>query len=326
MPVATQAGTLLRSAKHVRNTVSLQVFILVPFSSSLPQQAGQLLQHASTYLWLAGGGLLLAILLGVFVSMLVRDLHGTLRKPLGHLDERLSKAAPRPWRFFKQRFTPKAWHGLTLTASVLLFLVTTYVFAEITDGWRSEEALYRIDQAVHRLLEGALSGAIVQVMRIATHFGDVLAAAFITAVLTAWFAYRGEKWRLLALFLIVGVGQATLWSLKWIFSRARPTAQLTSAVGESFPSGHTFTATVLYGFLIFLVWRYTKRPGVRLGATLFFSLLILLVGLSRVLLSVHWVSDVLGGLSIGLAWLVCSLLATRILQAYLTSPRQKTAR
>ena len=298
----------------------------MPFSSALPQQAGQFLQHASTYLWLAGGGLLLAILLGVFVNMLVRDLHRSLRKPLGHLDARLSKAAPRPWTFFKRRFTRKAWYGLTLTASVLLFLATTYVFAEVTEGWRGEEALYRIDQTVHRLLKGTLSGAIAQVMRVATHFGDVLTAAFITVVLTAWFAYRKEKWRLLALFLIMGVGQAILWSLKWIFSRARPTDQLISAVGESFPSGHTFTATVLYGFLIFLVWRYTKRPGVRLGATFSFSLIILLVGLSRILLSVHWVSDVLGGLSIGLAWLICSLLITRILQAYLTSPRQESAR
>ena len=292
----------------------------------LPQQADQLLQHASTYLWLAGGVLLLAILLGVFANMLARELHGTLRRPLGHLDARLSKAVPRPWRFLKRRFTPKTWYGLTLTASVILFLVTTYVFAEITEGWRSEEALHRIDQTVHRLVKGSLSGTIVQVMRIVTYFGDVLAAALITAILTAWFIHRKEKWRLLALFLIMGVGQAILWSLKWIFSRSRPTAQLISAVGESFPSGHTFTATVLYGFLTFLVWRYTRRPGVRLGATFFFSLLILLVGLSRVLLSVHWVSDVLGGLSIGLAWLICSLLITRILQAYRTSPRQKTSR
>ena len=276
-------------------------------------------------LWLLSGSVLMLILVATFVYLISRRAGPLLKPPLRYVDSVLSKWTPRSWQLFKGRFTRHEWHGLTLTLSVVLLVLTVYVFVEITDGWRSEEALYRIDQAVHQMLAESRTPGIVQAMHVITYLGDAIVAGAITAVLAVVFIVRRERWQLAALFWVMAGGQAVLWSLKWIFSRTRPAGGATTPLGSSFPSGHTFTATVLYGYLIYLAWRYLSQQGYLLMVTVVLSLAILLVALSRVLLSVHWVSDVLGGLSIGLAWLVCSLVATRALQAYYSSSRSRRA-
>lgn len=63
--------------------------------------------------------------------------------------------------------------------------------------------------------------------------------------------------------------------------------------------------------MIYLAWRFSKRDAVRFGVTIALTLLIVLAGLSRVILRVHWVSDVAGGFTVGLLWLIVSLVLSR---------------
>lgn len=278
-------------------------------------------QQIEIYLWLAGAGLIVLLLLAVLAYLLVRSRRDVLKATFHRADAALSERVPGLWDFVKHRFSLDTWHRLVLAGAAFLFLITVYVSAEVTDGWHDEETLYRIDQAVWGLLEEGRSETITAVMQVITRFGDVLTTAAITAVVAAWLAFRRHRWQLVGLVLTVGGGQGIVWGLKALFARERPALGLTSAVGHSFPSGHAFTATVLYGFLIFLSWRYLRRPAGRIAVTIGLGLLILLVAASRVLLRVHWVSDVLGGLSIGLAWLIFALLGTHILQAHWSAGR-----
>ncbi|GAB5536187.1 MAG: hypothetical protein Rubg2KO_24360 [Rubricoccaceae bacterium] len=105
-----------------------------------------------------------------------------------------------------------------------------------------------------------------------------------------------------------GLGGIIVVTLKQIFQRARPLDQLLAADGFSFPSGHAFAATVFYGMMVVLVWRLTERRWLRVLAAVIGPATILAVGLSRVYLNVHYLSDVLAGWSIGLAWLIASVL------------------
>ena len=85
--------------------------------------------------------------------------------------------------------------------------------------------------------------------------------------------------------------------------RARPGELLYSGWSAfSFPSGHSTVNVVLYGFLAFLIAR-EFRPALRVSVALGAATLIFLIAFSRLYLGAHWLSDVLGGLAFGSAWL-----------------------
>ena len=92
--------------------------------------------------------------------------------------------------------------------------------------------------------------------------------------------------------------------LKLIFQRPRPADPwLVHETGFSFPSGHSMVSMAFYGFLIYLVWRCVRNKKTRNILTAVLGALILLIGLSRIYLGVHYVTDVLGGFLIGLCYL-----------------------
>lgn len=92
--------------------------------------------------------------------------------------------------------------------------------------------------------------------------------------------------------------------LKELVQRPRPEdINLVAETGFSFPSGHSMVAMAFFGLLIWLVWHYEKDRTMRLTCCAGFSLIILLIGISRIYLGVHYASDVLAGFCISLAWL-----------------------
>lgn len=92
--------------------------------------------------------------------------------------------------------------------------------------------------------------------------------------------------------------------LKAIVQRPRPDGfQLAVEQGFSFPSGHSMVAMAFFGLLVWMVWRYQPDRATRIACAVAFSALIVLVGVSRVYLGVHYASDVLAGFCVSLAWL-----------------------
>ncbi|RSK48242.1 phosphatase PAP2 family protein [Hymenobacter rigui] len=134
---------------------------------------------------------------------------------------------------------------------------------------------------------------------------------FITAagcLLINWFLLmRRHRWYSL-LVPVVALGSITLnLVLKQLYNRPRPLLPLVSASGLSFPSGHAMISASFYGLLIYLVWTNVRRPAWRYGVAAALSLLILLIGLTRVYLRVHYATDVLAGFTAGLGWLVVAI-------------------
>src|SRR5262249_13943541 len=92
-------------------------------------------------------------------------------------------------------------------------------------------------------------------------------------------------------------------AIKGALHRARPGELSYAGWSEfSFPSGHSTTNLVLYGFLAFLVARELP-PGRRVPLVLAIAGFVLLIAFSRLYLGAHWLSDVIGGLAFGTAWL-----------------------
>lgn len=95
---------------------------------------------------------------------------------------------------------------------------------------------------------------------------------------------------------------------KLIFRRDRPTInQLVFEDSYSFPSGHTITATVVYGFIIYLIYKSNLSKKEKVIYISILILLILLIGLSRIYLGVHYFTDVIGAIALGISYLIIAI-------------------
>lgn len=202
-----------------------------------------------------------------------------------------------------------------LVALVVIGLAL-WAFIEVVEGFLNEETLYFIDGLVKDTVESIATPAAAITMARVTNLAAPLVVVVVTLGLAAYFTMRRLWDYLLTLALALGLGEILLYALKLVFNRARPlmgTAH--DSFGASFPSGHAFTALVLYGLLAYLVWQLTANRWARTFAIIFAVGSTLAVGISRLYLGVHWLTDVLGGYAAGVAWLVFSVALVRFLEA-----------
>lgn len=281
---------------------------------------------AGTYIVLSVGALVLVLSVLAFIYMLLLRRgwgSGLVRHPLlSRMDEVLSSRLPRVWRFIRGRFTVGQWHGLALTIGAVVFFAGAVVFATIAESWADEETLYRLDRQVSDWLAVAMGAAATDFMRTVTRFGDSEVVTALAVTIGLYLVYRKYYWHVLTLVLAPGLGSAAVVGFKLLFSRARPTAEAVASLGHSFPSGHAFAAMSFYGLVIYLVWRHVRNDWIRIATTILFIVIIFLVGLSRIMLRVHWLSDVLGGFTLGLAWLVCSIVLTYAIRSIVSTDRR----
>ena len=119
---------------------------------------------------------------------------------------------------------------------------------------------------------------------------------------------RRHRWYTLVVPVVALGGIALNLLLKSFYHRPRPLLPLTAASGLSYPSGHAMLSVTFYGLLIHLVHRHVRRARVLRGVlTGLLVLLILLIGLTRVYLRVHYATDVLAGFVAGAVWLLVAI-------------------
>lgn len=103
--------------------------------------------------------------------------------------------------------------------------------------------------------------------------------------------------------------------IKHLVERERPSIFVeANAVGYSFPSGHAMISMVCYGLLLFFLIK--KIPSIKLHLQLFIPILIFFIGMSRVIIDVHYLTDVLIGFTFGFFLVVCYIYLFQLLQEY----------
>lgn len=195
-------------------------------------------------------------------------------------------------------------HGTRALALLTVLLIgTAWLFFGVLEDVVSGDPLVLADGAIYRALQEIRSAPGDEIMITITELGDTVVVVAVTIIVFLWLAWK-RAWRTAVYWLAAIAGASALnTAIKVAMHRARPDELLYSGWSAfSFPSGHSTINMVLYGFLAFLVAR-ELRPALRAPVALGAATLVFLIAFSRLYLGAHWLSDVLGGLAFGSAWL-----------------------
>ena len=226
-------------------------------------------------------------------------------------------------RFLRRRLARGVPYGLGFTLAFVAVVGAVWGFVEVVDAVADADDLARWDEAAHDVLYDTF-GASRDGGRFVTWFGNSNTIVGLVVAVVLGLGLRRMYWAAFRVVFASGVGGAVIYGLKAFFARQRPVEQVIEATGYSFPSGHAFASTVFYGMMIYLTWRLTERRGLRALAAVVFTLMVVAVGLSRVYLNVHFLTDVVAGWLGGVAWLVASLLLVDVVETRFRS-RAETA-
>ncbi|MGE5248798.1 MAG: phosphatase PAP2 family protein [Bacteroidota bacterium] len=207
-------------------------------------------------------------------------------------------------------YTPDAlrapgWLARQPMIGVILFALGSLAFAYIAYNIVSQGPLVRLDMSLYKQLYASAShapGWMIEWTTFGFFWGKEMIQV-IVVILGLYFLHK-RFWTELAMLLIGSIGGSLIWHFfnVW-FQRPRPPAQLGIVVtNPSFPSGHTSSAVLCYGFLAyFLIPLMPSRfwKGFVIVTAL---LIIAFCGFSRVFLGGHYLTDVLGGYALGTAW------------------------
>jgi membrane-associated phospholipid phosphatase len=258
----------------------------------------------ATSLVLLGAGLLVALLVaGAVIAAHPR--RG--RPPSGQVAEELGRSGLRP--FLRRRFDPAEATGLALTVALGLIFLAALAFGQLADMVTSHTGLYRLDAGAADWGARHATPLSTAVLGAFTWLGSTLVviALALAAGLYEW--YRRRRWTVLAFMLAVILGQNLIANgVKLLLHRERPPVpHLAGSSGWSFPSGHSASAAATYAALALLAGRGRRWP-VKAWLGTAAAGVAALVAASRVLLGVHWLTDVIAGVALGLGWfVVCSI-------------------
>lgn len=135
-----------------------------------------------------------------------------------------------------------------------------------------------------------------------TNFGGAI--FLVIATITLFIVIKNKK---IGISILSNLAIVTVLNqlIKRILQRPRPTEyRIIEETGYSFPSGHSMVSMAFYGYFIYLIYKYVKNKYVKWISIILLSLLICLIGISRIYLGVHYTSDVLGGFLISISYLI----------------------
>ncbi len=253
-----------------------------------------------------------ALVLGTLFGLAVRRHPGidpASARPANAVARQL-EGEPRHRRLrLPSRLDPKTETGLLLALALVVIVVAGVILGALGLLVRSNSSLLHFDKSVAPWGEEHMTSFAQSMLDFVTSFGSTgVIVGFTVGVFVVEMIRRPSRW--LPLFLIaVTIGQTIMSTqIKNLLDRVRPTANpIAHTLGPSFPSGHTTGAAACFAAFALVLGRGRSRnvQSVLAGAAVFIAIA---VAASRVLLGVHWLSDVIGGLALGWGWFaLCSI-------------------
>ena len=187
---------------------------------------------------------------------------------------------------------------------VILFLAALFVFCYIADETIHEKE-ERFDININTYRVAHTGPAIVSVMKVLTWFGTMqfLLTAYIIMILVILLK-KNYRFAIAIIIIAIGAWAVTIISKK-LFHRSRPDLPLvTKLTNYSFPSGHAFSSFIFCCMLSYIVWHSRLQLLWKWMINVALLLFTLSIGLSRIILNVHYTTDVIGGFSLGIMWMI----------------------
>ncbi len=231
-----------------------------------------------------------------------------------HVDGDLKQQASQFKRFLAYRFQKGERYGLAFTLAILAILLALWIFLGIVDGVFDERELIAFDERVQDQVTLVVTPEMARAFVFITNLGGGRGTLIGVVLVGTLLLFSRRWWALFGLILATGGSGILMNVLKLSFQRVRPLEQVVPVTGYSFPSGHAMAATAFFGYVIYLAWHHIRNPVLRAFVIVISLLMIGLICISRVILSVHWTTDVIGGFLAGFMWLMATILIIRLVE------------
>ena len=199
------------------------------------------------------------------------------------------------------------------TIFLLIFIIDTLCVCFIPN-------LSTFELKINLFIQNILSSVPLAVPTFITDFGHGVPMDYVVLAIIILFLFFKNYKSLIIFFASLPFSQLVYSSIKVIIERPRPPIEhrLIEIGHYSFPSGHSTLSMVLYGLLIYFSWKYIKNLKVKYTLTTILCLLIFIIGFTRLWLCVHYLTDVIGGFSLG----ICIVYLCAIFDKLLTNKNQ----
>jgi len=227
--------------------------------------------------------------------------------------DRLRQRYNRPLTFLANRLRPSEALGLVLTAQLAVLAAAGWAFGALLQDVLAGDESTRFDAPITQWFIAHREPWLTTTMRVVTQLGSSNVLLPLILFVGVALTRRRRSWAPLGLLVAAHAGSVALYDvIKVMVARPRPALGplVSTATGYAFPSGHATQAAAVYGALIIVCLRpasVTRFAQAGAAATV----VVLLVGVSRVYLGVHWATDVLGGWALGTLWLLMLLASVR---------------
>ncbi|MCU1516043.1 MAG: PA-phosphatase [Pseudarthrobacter sp.] len=224
----------------------------------------------------------------------------------------VDKLRDRMGRWFK----PYAALWITLLVGGALVVVMALLGAEVYDDVVDEEGLASLDLPALAFAQNLRTPELDAGVTAFTNIGGGIGMPILASILTAWLTFLSRTWR--PIILVGGAAAVSTFATtvgKRLVGRTRPDhaeAVPPYESSPSFPSGHTLNTTVVIGVLVYITCLQFEMLWARITAITAGAAFIIAMGLSRVFLGHHWLTDVMAGWFLGLAWVGMVILAHRL--------------
>lgn len=183
-----------------------------------------------------------------------------------------------------------------------ILILCSVIFAIFTYKVVADKTIY-IDSIVYNYLSNnIINKNRTEIVKVITNITSPIMVIITLLILVL--AIKDKKIKISLVINLLGI---TIINnlIKVIIARPRPEInKLVTETGYSFPSGHSITSMVFYGYLVYLTYKYINNKKIKIPLIIFLILLIPTIGLSRIYLGVHYTSDVLCGFLLGIIYLI----------------------
>jgi membrane-associated phospholipid phosphatase len=314
--LAFMIGSITDSVLHLHGWVTLVIVFLIPALEASAFLgflfAGASYHRVARIASRVGLVLLALVVLTLIAGRLVRNLKQRdpgLRRSFGRIGRFplllwVQRLFPRQVAWLGARLDPSNPRGFPLSLALAIAALAVWAFGGLTQDVVGREEVALVDPKFTMWVTAHRMGSLTAAMKALTWLGSTAVILPLGLALGGWPLLRRRDWRpITTLAAALGAAVVTYDIVKPLVGRARPPATLWIGhfTGSAFPSGHATQAVAFYAMAAIVVGARASNRR-RAVAWALATAVGVIVGFSRLYLGAHWLTDVLGGYALGVAW------------------------